>query len=88
MIDSLTVLFSPFIPHLCEKARRQLGYSEPLFGEQYIETLKETTRDHKALRYDGSKAAGHWQPSNLQAGQPLGGEPKGLVSRIEITQEK
>lgn len=88
VIDSLTILFSPFIPHLCEKARKQLGYSEPLFGEQYIDTLQESTRDHKALRYDGSKAAGSWQPSNLQAGQPLGGEPKGLVAKIEITQEK
>ena len=65
-----------------------MGYTAPLFGEQYIDTLREATRDHKALRYDDSKAAGRWQPSDLQAGQPLGGEPKGLVSKIEIAQER
>jgi methionyl-tRNA synthetase len=85
VIDSLTMLFSPFIPHLCEKARVQLGYTTPLFGEPYIETLRESKRDHEVLRYDDSKAAGRWQPSQLQPGQPLSGEPKGLVSKIEMT---
>lgn len=86
VIDSLTVLFSPFIPNLCEKARAQLGHAQPLFGRQYIEALRESTRSHDALRYDGSPAAGRWAPSALQPGQPLGGEPKGLVAKIEVTQ--
>jgi len=84
VIDSLTVLFSPFIPHLCERARSQLGFTAPLFGQQYIETLHERAHSHDVLRYDGSRAAGHWAPSQLQPGQALGGEPKGLVSKIEI----
>jgi methionyl-tRNA synthetase len=84
VIDSLIVLFSPFIPNLCEKARAQLGYSTPLFGQNYIDTLRESTRDHEALRYDDSRASGRWEPSQLQPGQPLGGEPKGLVAKIEI----
>jgi methionyl-tRNA synthetase len=87
VIDSLTVLFSPFIPHLCEKARRQLGYSESLFGEQFVETLHERAHSHDALRYDGSAAAGRWAPSTLRPGQPLGGEPKGLVAKIELREE-
>ena len=84
VIDSLTVLFSPFIPNLCEAARKQLGYTEPLFGTQYVETLREATRDHDALRYDASPARGTWSPSALKPGQALGGEPKGLVARIEL----
>ncbi len=84
VIDSLTVLFSPFIPNLCEAARRQLGYVEPLFGTQYVETLHEATRDHDVLRYDASSAHGTWAPSALKPGQALGGEPKGLVARIEL----
>jgi methionyl-tRNA synthetase len=84
VIDSLTVLFSPFIPNISEAARRQLGYTEPLFGTQYVETLHESARDHDALRYDESLAKGTWAPSQLQPGQPLGGEPKGLVSKIEL----
>jgi methionyl-tRNA synthetase len=83
-IDSLTVLFSPFIPHLCEKARTQLGHTSPLFGQPYIEALHETTRSHDVLRYDDSTATGRWLPSQLQPGQPLGGEPKGLVAKIEV----
>ncbi len=86
VIDSLTVLFSPFIPHLCEKARAQLGYTDPLFGEPFVETLHESTRSHDALRYDGSRAQGEWKPSQLQPGQLLGGEPKGLVAKIELAQ--
>jgi methionyl-tRNA synthetase len=85
-IDSLTVLFSPFVPDICEAARKQLGYTEQLFGEQYVETLHESTRSHDALRYDASKARGEWKPSQLRPGQSLGGEPKGLVSKIELAQ--
>jgi len=84
VIDSLTVLFSPFIPNLCEAARKQLGYAQPLFGTQFVETLREATRDHDALRYDASLATGNWAPSALKPGQALGGEPKGLVARIEL----
>lgn len=88
MIDSLSVLFSPFIPNLCEAVRKQLGYASPLFGEQYIDTLHESNSAHDVLRYDPSDAAGRWAPSNLQPGQLLGGEPKGLVSKIELATEK
>ncbi len=88
VIDSLTVLFSPFTPGLSEKARAQLGYTEPLFGEQYIETLHESSRSHAVLRYDGSRAKGEWKPSRLAPGQPLGGEPKGLVNKIELPREQ
>ena len=84
VIDSLTVLFAPFTPGLSEKARAQLGYTDPLFGEQYIETLQERGRSHDVLRYDASRAKGEWKPSRLTPGQPLGGEPKGLVSKIEV----
>jgi len=85
VIDSLTVLFAPFTPGLSEKARAQLGYADPLFGEQYIETLQERIRSHDVLRYDASRARGEWKPSRLAPGQPLGGEPKGLVSKIEVS---
>jgi len=84
VIDSLSVLFSPVLPFICESVRKQLGHTTPLFGTQYIETLHENTRDHDALRYDATGASGTWSPSTLQPGQALGGEPKGLVAKIEI----
>ena len=84
VIDSLTVLFAPFIPALSEKARAQLGYADPLFGEQYIETVHERAHSHEVLRYDPSRARGAWKSSALPPGQPLGGEPRGLVNKIEL----
>ncbi len=88
-IDSLTILFSPFTPHLSEAARRQLGYTTPIFGEQYVQTVEEAGgRTHDVLRYDASRATGRWAPSTLVPGQPLGGEPRGLVQRIEMPKEQ
>jgi methionyl-tRNA synthetase len=84
VIDSLTVLFAPFIPALSEKARAQLGYADPLFGEQYLETVHERAHSHEVLRYDPSRARGAWKPSVLPPSQPLGGEPRGLVNKIEL----
>jgi methionyl-tRNA synthetase len=85
VIDSLSILLSPFVPHVCEAVHKQLGYLAPIHGKGYIENQKESTRDHLVLRYDPSLATGQWKPSNLPAGQKLGGEPKGLVAKIELT---
>ncbi len=84
VIDSLAMLLSPFIPFTCEAVRRQLGYVAPLFGKQVIETVGEPDDRHDVLRYDLAGAVGEWKPSSLQPGQPLGGEPKGLISKIEV----
>ncbi len=83
VIDSLTVLWSPFTPHLCEAAHALLGHTRPLFGALTVQRFEETLRGHNTLRYDPGAAAGVWAPSDLQPGQPLGGEPKGLVAKIE-----
>ena len=87
VIDSLSVLLSPFIPFTCEAVHRQLGYTQPLFGQQAIEAVGEDSDRHNVLRYNGSNAAGEWKPSTLQPGQPLGGEPKGLVAKIEASEK-
>ena len=83
VIDSLTVLWSPFTPNLCEAARKLLGHAQPLFGALYVQRFEEATRGHDALRYDPADAVGAWSPGTLQPGQPLGAEPKGLVVKIE-----
>lgn len=83
VIDSLTVLWSPFTPNLCEAAHALLGHTRPLFGALTVQRFEETLRGHNTLRYDPGAAAGVWAPSDLQPGQPLGGEPKGLVAKIE-----
>ena len=70
-IDSLKVLFSPFLPFTCEQLHRYLGYSHPLFGEQFVETLRDGIGEHTVLRYRPASASGEWQPSQLPPGQKL-----------------
>lgn len=70
-VDSLKILFSPFLPFSSERLHENLGYSEPLFGELLIRSYEEKTRAHEALTYDGSTARGRWEPSELKAGQKL-----------------
>ena len=84
VIDSLSILFSPFIPFICEAVHKQLGYTGALFGEQSIQTIGAEDDRHEVLRYDASTATGKWAASALQPGQQLGGEPKGLVGKIEL----
>lgn len=84
VIDSLSILLSPFVPNSCEAVHKQLGYTQPLYGVPFVETVKESSREHQVLRYDGSQASGSWAPSQLKPGQALGGEPKGVVAKIEV----
>ncbi len=72
-IDSLKILFSPFLPFTSEKLHGFFGYESPLFGEQYVEEVKDSLGTHNGLRY----RVGHidnlsyWKPSELKPGQKL-----------------
>ncbi|MGA9533511.1 MAG: methionine--tRNA ligase [Anaerolineales bacterium] len=81
-IDHLKILLSPYLPFSAEQLHRTLGYEQPLFGEQVIETVQEDERSHQALTYDPSQASGRWQPGSLKAGQPLA-EPKPLYRKLD-----
>jgi methionyl-tRNA synthetase len=81
-IDSLKVLFSPFLPFSTEQLHIALGYDRPLYGEQRIETVQEDDRVHDVLVYDSSKASGKWNPSELKAGQLLQ-KPKPLYKKLD-----
>ncbi len=81
-VDSLKVLFAPFLPFSSEKLHTALGYKGHLFGEQRIETFQEETRAHSALVYEGAGAIGRWTPSELPAGQSLA-KPKPLYKKLD-----
>jgi methionyl-tRNA synthetase len=71
IVDNLKVLFSPFLPFSSERLHRYLGYTQPLFGEQYIEAQQDSLGTHNTLRYRPPSPGGNWEPSCLQPGQLL-----------------
>jgi methionyl-tRNA synthetase len=81
-IDSLKVMFAPFIPFTSERLHGFFGYETPLFGEQYTETVKDSLGEHTVLRYkpvDGLQ----WKPSDLKPGAKLN-QPAPLFKKLEV----
>jgi methionyl-tRNA synthetase len=70
-ISGLKILFAPVLPFTSQQTHEMLGEQGQLFGEQRVETYWEETRSHAALTYDGSRAIGRWQRSEVPAGRVL-----------------
>ena len=68
-IDSLKVLFAPFLPFTSQKLHHFLGHEGQLFGNQYTESYQDAVGEHSALLYDPSNAVGKWEKSELGPGQ-------------------
>jgi methionyl-tRNA synthetase len=88
-IDSLKILFTPFLPFSSQALHEMLGYEDNLFGRQYIGTFEEETRSHQALCYDPSDLDVCWEPSRLAPGQALR-DPKPLFKKLdeEVVEEE
>jgi len=80
-IDSLKVLFAPFLPFTSEKLNGFFGYETPLFGEQYTETVKDSLGEHTVLRYKGIDGL-LWNPSELKPGAKLN-PPAPLFKKLD-----
>ncbi len=81
-IDSLKVLFAPFLPFSSEALHQYLGYDGALFGRQYVRTFHEESSRHDTLCYDASGAMGRWMPSELPAGRALR-QPSPLFQKLD-----
>jgi methionyl-tRNA synthetase len=82
-IDSLKILFAPYLPFSSERLHQYLGYEGTLFGRSYTSTFEEEEgRVHQALCYDDSGASGEWKPSELPAGQVLR-QPEPLFKKLD-----
>ena len=80
-IDSLKVMFAPFLPFTSERLHGFFGYETPLFGEQYTETVKDSLGEHTVLRYKGVEGL-QWKPSELKPGAKLN-PPAPLFKKLE-----
>ena len=81
-IDSLKVMFAPFIPFTSERLHGFFGYETPLFGEHYTEDVTDAIGSHKVLRYKPVEGL-QWKPSNLNPGQKLN-QPGPLFKKLEV----
>jgi len=85
-IDSLKVLFSPFLPFTSEKLHTFFGNKTPLYGEGYIEEINDSLGTHTGLRYSALSGGGAvveaWKPSELKPGQKLN-QPGPLFKKLE-----
>jgi methionyl-tRNA synthetase len=84
-IDSLKVLFAPFLPFTCERLHGFFNYETPLFGEQYTETVQDSLGEHTVLRYRDvgrDNISSHWKPSDLKPGQKLN-QPGPLFKKLD-----
>jgi methionyl-tRNA synthetase len=84
-IDSLKVMFAPFIPFTSQKLHSFFGYETPLFGEQYTETVKDSLGEHTVLRYravERDSISLQWRPSELKPGQKLN-QPGPLFKKLD-----
>lgn len=88
-VDSLKVLFAPFLPFSSQRLHEYLGYEGRLLGEPVIREFAEEERHHTALCYDDSEATGRWEPSILPPGQTIK-SPQPLFKKLEesIIQEE
>ncbi len=83
-IDSLKILYAPFLPFTCDRLHGFLGYTGSLFGTQSTETIKDDLGEHTVLRYDGSSATGKWEASQLPGGKLLN-QPQALFKKLDIS---
>jgi len=80
-IDSLKVIFAPFLPFTCERLNGFFGYEIPLFGESYTETVQDNLGEHLVLKYRGEESS-NWKPSQLKPGGKLNA-PAPLFKKLE-----
>ncbi|HKZ44549.1 MAG TPA: methionine--tRNA ligase [Anaerolineales bacterium] len=81
-INSLKILFSPFLPFTSERLHQYLGYSHPLFGDQYRENVSDTLGDHIVLGYRGEHSGLNWKPLTLEPGTILQ-QPAALFKKLD-----
>jgi len=82
-VDSLKVIFTPFLPHTSQQLHEMLGYDGWLAGPlEFREVDEGDGRSHQVLTGDYSTWVGAWEPSMLPPGQQLA-EPRPLFRKLD-----
>jgi methionyl-tRNA synthetase len=81
-VDSLKILFTPFLPHTSQQVHELLGHEGWIAGPLEFREIDEDGRKHEVLTGDYTSWVGRWEPSDLQPGQPLQ-EPRQLFKKLD-----
>jgi methionyl-tRNA synthetase len=82
VIDSLKILFLPFVPFSSQALHGYLGYDDNLFGQQVVREYQENSHKHLGLTYEYPYEEDLWQPSKLAPGQKLR-RPEPLFRKLD-----
>ena len=81
-VDSLKVIFTPFLPHTSQRLHELLGYDGTIAGPVTFETVDDDGDAHEILTGDYTSWVGEWRPSELPPGQKLL-EPEPLFKKLD-----
>lgn len=81
-INSLKTIFAPFLPFTSERLHGFLGGKEPLFGQQFTESVSDSLGEHSVLRYRSTMLADKWRAADIAPGAPLN-NPAPLFKKLE-----
>jgi methionyl-tRNA synthetase len=82
-VDSLKILFAPFLPFGSQKLHELLGYEGFIAGPlEFREHDDSDGRSHVVLTGDYESWVGSWEPSELPPGQQLN-EPEHLFKKLD-----
>jgi methionyl-tRNA synthetase len=84
-VDSLKILFAPFLPFTSQTVHELLGHEGFLAGPLDFRDVEEAEDAHTVLTGDYASWVGRWEPSELSAGQPLP-EPRPLFRKLDPDQ--
>ena len=83
IVDSLKVIFTPFLPFSSQKLHELLGYEGWLAGPlEFREIEEEGGERHTVLTGDYSSWVGEWGTTDLRPGQKLR-EPQPLFRKLD-----
>jgi methionyl-tRNA synthetase len=82
-VDSLKILFTPFLPFTSQTLHELLGYEGWLAGPlEFREVADEDGSTHEVLTGEYETWVGSWEPSQLPPGQALR-EPRPLFAKLD-----
>jgi methionyl-tRNA synthetase len=85
-VDSLKMLFTPFLPFSAQQLHELLGYEGWIAGPlEDREIADEDGGVHEILTGDYEQWAGRWEPSQLPPGRPLR-QPRPLFRKLDLEQ--